>query len=92
MITNIKDIPNNITGIYKITYDNNKVYIGQALNIKSRALEHNNKSKELCDIALKKHDAIILESFNRKSDFFSNDISASNSFKKIVQSNQYIRF
>ena len=35
----------------------------------------------------KKHDAIILESFNRKSDFFSNDISASNSFKKIVQSN-----
>lgn len=59
MITNIKDIPNNIAGIYKIIYDNNKVYIGQALNIKNRALEHNNKSKELCDIALKKHDAII---------------------------------
>lgn len=59
MITNIKDIPENISGIYLLTYDNNKIYIGQAINIKQRALEHNSKSKEVCDQALKIHNATI---------------------------------
>lgn len=59
MITNIKDLPNNIMGIYILKYDNNKVYIGQAGNIKARAYEHNNKQIQPCDIALKKHNAII---------------------------------
>ena len=48
-----------ISGIYKITYDNNKIYIGQAINIWSRAHEHNNKSRYPCDKALKKHKAKI---------------------------------
>lgn len=66
MITNINELPKYISGIYIIRYDNNKIYIGQAINIRSRALEHNNKSKDLCDIALKKHTAIIeiLEEIN----------------------------
>ena len=59
MIINIKDIPENISGIYLLTYDNNKIYIGQAINIKQRALEHNSKSKEVCDQALKIHNATI---------------------------------
>lgn len=58
MITNINDNLKTI-GIYKITYDNGKIYIGQALSIYSRALEHNNKSKYPCDKALKKHNATI---------------------------------
>lgn len=66
MITNIKEIPANVSGIYLLTYDNNKIYIGQAINIKTRALEHNSKSKEECDKALKKHNATlsILEEIN----------------------------
>lgn len=59
MITNINDIPKNISGIYKINYDNNKIYIGQALNIRNRALEHNSKNKEICDKALKIHNATL---------------------------------
>jgi len=59
MITNINDIPKNISGIYLLTYDNNKIYIGQAINIKERALEHNSKKREVCDKALKKHNAIL---------------------------------
>lgn len=66
MIININNIPKNISGIYLLTYDNNKIYIGQAVNIRERALEHNNKNKEFCDKALKKHNAIltILEEIN----------------------------
>ena len=59
MIINIKEIPANISGIYLLTYDNNKIYIGQAINIKVRALEHNSKNKEVCDKALKKHNATL---------------------------------
>ena len=58
MITNLKDIPKNVSGIYKIEYDNGKIYIGQAMNCYARALEHNSKNKYPCDQALKKHDAI----------------------------------
>lgn len=34
-----------ISGIYKITYPNGKNYIGQAQNIRSRLMEHNNYAK-----------------------------------------------
>ena len=58
MITNItKDL--KVCGIYKINYDNRKIYIGQALSIWSRAHEHNSKNIENCDKALKKHNASI---------------------------------
>lgn len=46
-------------GIYKINYDNGKIYIGQALSIWARAHEHNSKNIEKCDKALKKHNATI---------------------------------
>lgn len=60
MIDNINEIPKNISGIYIINYDNGKIYIGQALNIKTRANEHNNKTpKYPCDLALRKHNAKI---------------------------------
>lgn len=58
MINNI-DNKLNICGIYKINYDNGKIYIGQARSIYTRALEHNSKNKYPCDKALKKHDATI---------------------------------
>ena len=66
MIININEIPKNISGIYKINYSNGKIYIGQALNIYSRALEHNSKDQYPCDKALKKYQAklIILEEIN----------------------------
>lgn len=58
MITNIN---NNlkVCGIYKINYDNGKIYIGQALSIWSRANEHNSKNIQVCDKALKLHSATI---------------------------------
>lgn len=58
MITNITDNL-KVCGIYKITYDNNKIYIGQALSIWTRAHEHNMKNIQICDKALKKHSATI---------------------------------
>lgn len=58
MITNITE-KLKVCGIYKITYDNNKIYIGQALSVWSRANEHNSKNIQLCDKALKKHSATI---------------------------------
>lgn len=59
MITNINDIPKNTCGIYVLCYDNNKYYVGQSIDIYHRALEHNSKNKQLCDIALKQHNATI---------------------------------
>lgn len=66
MIINIDKIPKNISGIYLLTYDNGKIYIGQALNIRQRALDHNSKHREPCDKALKIHNATltILEQIN----------------------------
>lgn len=66
MIINLDNIKKYATGIYKINYSNNKIYIGQAINIRERAIEHNNKNKYPCDIALKKYDAEIeiLEEIN----------------------------
>lgn len=58
MITNINDNL-KVCGIYKLNYDNGKIYIGQALSIYSRALEHNSKNIQICDQALKKHQASI---------------------------------
>ena len=58
MITNIND-DLKICGIYKINYDNGKIYIGQALSIWSRANEHNSKNIQVCDKALKSHSATI---------------------------------
>lgn len=58
MIININD-KLKTCGIYKINYENGKIYIGQALNIYIRALEHNNKNKYPCDKALKKYNATI---------------------------------
>lgn len=58
MITNIND-DLKVCGIYKINYDNKKIYIGQALSIWSRANEHNSKNIQICDKALKKHSATI---------------------------------
>lgn len=57
MITNIEVIPKTIGGIYLLTYENGKYYIGQALNIRARALEHNSKNIQLCDKMLKKYNA-----------------------------------
>ena len=59
MIENISDIPKKSCGIYKILYDNNKFYIGQSINIRLRALDHNNKNRQPCDKALKKHKAVL---------------------------------
>ena len=59
MINNI-DNKLNICGIYKINYDNGKIYIGQARSIYARALEHNSKNKYPCDKALKKHNAVFV--------------------------------
>lgn len=58
MITNINENL-KVCGIYKLNYDNGKIYIGQALSIYSRALEHNSKNIQICDQALKKHQAHI---------------------------------
>ena len=58
MIVNITE-QLKIPGIYKLTYDNGKIYIGQALSIWRRAHEHNNKNRYPCDKALKKHEAYI---------------------------------
>lgn len=58
MITNITD-ELKTCGIYKINYDNGKIYVGQALSIWARANEHNNKNIQICDQALKKHKATI---------------------------------
>ena len=71
MITNISDNL-KICGIYKITYDNGKIYIGQALSIWSRAHEHNSKNIQICDKALKNHNATI-EILEQVNDILSLD-------------------
>ena len=58
MITNI-DENLKVCGIYKLNYDNGKIYIGQALSIYSIAIEHNSKNIQICDQSLKKHQASI---------------------------------
>lgn len=58
-----KELKNNIIGIYKINFPNNKVYIGLSKDVKRRVREHFwGTKKTLCDIALKKY-------FNDINDF-----------------------
>lgn len=56
MLLTINTTPKNISGIYKINYPDGKIYIGQAINIRSRLMEHNQrafnlgtKRKQKCD-------------------------------------------
>lgn len=56
MLLTINTTPKNTSGIYKINYPDGKIYIGQAINIRSRLIEHNarafgssQKKKQKCD-------------------------------------------
>lgn len=56
MLLTINTTPKNISGIYKINYPDGKIYIGQAINVRSRLMEHNQrafssgyKKKQKCD-------------------------------------------
>lgn len=42
----LDNCPNNISGIYKIDFPNGKVYIGKAVDIKTRIREHNTDTKQ----------------------------------------------
>lgn len=86
MITNIPDLPYACCGIYKIEYDNGKIYIGQAKNIRARAYGHNYKNKQVCDKALKKHSAKIyilkknvpIKDLNTIEDYYIEQYDATN--------------
>ena len=53
----ISDLPRGICGIYKITFPNNKIYIGKSNDIKRRCYEHNRLDREdiLCDKMIHKY-------------------------------------
>lgn len=42
----LENCPSNISGIYKIDFPNGKVYIGKAVDIKTRIREHNTDTKQ----------------------------------------------
>lgn len=42
---NLDNCPNNINGIYLISFPNGKIYIGLSNNIKRRIKEHNSDSR-----------------------------------------------
>lgn len=73
MIIKVKDLQNNMMGIYKIVFPNSKIYIGLSTDIKRRMYEHNNphSNKTPCDLAINKYGKIeeieILEFINDKS-------------------------
>lgn len=56
----VSELQNNIMCIYKITFPNNKIYIGLSNNIKRRMYEHNNAAKAStpCDFAIIKYGKI----------------------------------
>lgn len=60
MIIKVQDLQNNMMGIYKITFPNNKIYIGLSIDIRRRMWEHNNPSsnKTPCDQAINKYGPI----------------------------------
>ena len=43
---NLDNCPNNLSGIYLITFPNGKIYIGLSNNIKRRIKEHNTESRQ----------------------------------------------
>lgn len=51
----VKDLKPAMMGIYKITFPNNKIYIGKSVDIKRRMSEHNSPSDNQtpCDQAIK---------------------------------------
>jgi excinuclease UvrABC nuclease subunit len=50
------EIPQHISGIYKINFPNNKIYIGRAINIRRRISEHFRKEDNTaCYAALHKY-------------------------------------
>lgn len=53
----IEDLKKSMMGIYKITFPNNKIYIGLSNDIRRRMWEHNNekKAKTPCDYAIVKY-------------------------------------
>lgn len=56
MKVKLKDLDNDVPGIYKLTFPNGKIYIGMSNNIKRRMYEHNNnthKTLSQCDKAIK---------------------------------------
>lgn len=57
----VKDLEPNMMGIYKITFPNQKIYIGKSIDIKRRMFEHNSISanKTPCDNAVNKYGKII---------------------------------
>lgn len=61
MIIKIKELKENMQGIYKLNYPNGKIYIGQSSNIKRRMYEHNNINRlknhynTPCDLAIQKY-------------------------------------
>ena len=58
IIVKTKNIPENISGIYKINYPNGKSYIGLSCNIKRRMKEHFSPKKNKimpCDEAIIKY-------------------------------------
>lgn len=69
MTYQISELPIGLIGIYKITFPNNKIYIGLSNDIKRRMSEHNtfSKAKTPCDLAIKKYGKItnidILETY-----------------------------
>lgn len=69
MTYQVNELPFGLIGIYKITFPNNKIYIGLSNDIKRRMYEHNNfsRAKSPCDLAIKKYGKIttieILESY-----------------------------
>ena len=60
MTYQVSELPSGLIGIYKITFPNNKIYIGLSNDIKRRMSEHNSisKTKTPCDLAIKKYGKI----------------------------------
>lgn len=56
----LKDLQPNVSGIYKITFPNGKIYIGMSNDIKRRMSEHNSPSENftVCDKAINKYGKI----------------------------------
>lgn len=60
MMLKVKDLKPRMMGIYKITFPNNKIYIGMSNDIRRRFWEHNNRnnSETPCDRAINKYGKI----------------------------------